>query len=81
MNFLAVLAAIGLEQWRAFHWRGALERLFVSYVRTLERKFNGGTAQQGAIATVAALAPPVLVAIVTSGSMPRSWIERPDGVK
>jgi adenosylcobinamide-phosphate synthase len=64
MNFLAVLAAIGLEQWRAFHWRGALERLFVSYVRTLERKFNGGTAQQGAIATVAALAPPVLVAIV-----------------
>ena len=64
MNFLAVLAAMGLEQWRAFHWRGALERVFVAYVRTLERKLNGGTAQQGAIATVAALAPPVLIAVV-----------------
>jgi adenosylcobinamide-phosphate synthase len=64
MNFLAVLAAIGLEQWRAFHWRGALERLFVAYARTLERKLNGGTAQQGALALAAALAPPVLVAMV-----------------
>ena len=29
MNFIAILAALGLEQWRAFHWRGALERMFV----------------------------------------------------
>ena len=62
MNFIAILAALGLEQWRAFHWRGALERVFVRYVRALERKLDGGTEQQGAIATVAALAPPVLLA-------------------
>jgi cobalamin biosynthesis protein CobD/CbiB len=64
MNFIAVLAALALEQWRAFRWRGALERLFVQYVRMLERKLNGGTAQQGLIAMVATLAPPVLAAAV-----------------
>lgn len=62
MSFIAILAALGLEQWRAFHWRGALERVFVRYARALERKLNGGTARQGAIAMVAALAPPVLIA-------------------
>ena len=62
MSFLAILAALGLEQWRAFRWRGALERVFVRYVRALERKLNGGTARQGAIAMIAALAPPVLIA-------------------
>jgi adenosylcobinamide-phosphate synthase len=62
MNFLAILAAIGLEQWRAFAWRGALERRFVDYARALERKLNGGTAQQGAIAAVLAVLPPVLIA-------------------
>ena len=60
MNIIAILAALGLEQWRAFHWRAALERLFVRYARTLERKLNGGTAQQGMVATLATLAPPVL---------------------
>jgi cobalamin biosynthesis protein CobD/CbiB len=64
MSFIAVIVALGLEQWRAFHWRGALERLFVRYARMLERKLNGGTAGQGAVATAAALAPPVLVAAV-----------------
>lgn len=62
MNFLAILAALGLEQWRAFHWRGALERMFVRYARALARKLNGGTVRQGVIAAMAALAPPVLIA-------------------
>src|SRR4051794_34105021 len=62
MNFLAVLAALGLEQWRAFRWRDILERAFVRYARAIERKLNGGTAQQGAIAAVVALAPPVILA-------------------
>jgi cobalamin biosynthesis protein CobD/CbiB len=62
MNIIAILAALGLEQWRAFHWRAALERLFVRYARTVERKLNGGTARQGFIATLATLAPAVLVA-------------------
>jgi adenosylcobinamide-phosphate synthase len=62
MNIIAILAALGLEQWRAFQWRAALEQLFVRYARTLERKLNGGSAQQGMVATLAAVAPPVLLA-------------------
>jgi len=62
MNIIAILAALGLEQWHAFHWRSALEHLFVRYARTVERKLNGGTAQQGLIATLATVGPPVLLA-------------------
>jgi cobalamin biosynthesis protein CobD/CbiB len=62
MNFIAVLAALGLEQWRAFRWRAALERGYVVYVRRIEETLNGGTMRQGVIATIAALAPPVAVA-------------------
>ena len=62
MNLIAILAALGLEQWRAFRWRVALERLYIRYVRHLDRNFNGGRAEQGLLAMVAALAPPVLVA-------------------
>jgi adenosylcobinamide-phosphate synthase len=57
VNFLAVVAALALEQWRAFQWRGAFQRAFVRYAHTLERRFNAGTAQQGAIAAVMALLP------------------------
>ena len=62
MNFIAVLAALGLEQWRAFRWRAALERAFIGYARWLEEQLNGGTARQGVFATVAALLPPVAIA-------------------
>ena len=47
LSLLAILAALGLEQWRAFDWRVSVERAFVNYARTLERKFNGGTYQHG----------------------------------
>lgn len=62
MNLVAILAALGLEQWRAPGWRLSLERAFVRYARRLERAFNGGTAGQGAIAAALAMAPLVLVA-------------------
>lgn len=61
MNLIAVLAALGLEQWRALRFRAALEELFVRYARAVERKLNGGTAQQGAIAAVVTLLPPLVV--------------------
>jgi adenosylcobinamide-phosphate synthase len=61
MSFLAILAALGLEQWRAFTWRAAVERTFVRYARWIERRWNGGTAQHGMLALVAALLPPLLV--------------------
>ncbi len=62
MNLLAILAALGLEQWRAPGWRVAIERAFVRRARRLERAFNGGTTTQGAVAAAIAIAPPVLVA-------------------
>jgi len=61
MSFLAILLALGLEQWRAFDWRSGVERTFVRYVRTLERKLNGGTRQHGVLAVIAAVAPPVIL--------------------
>jgi cobalamin biosynthesis protein CobD/CbiB len=64
MNFIAVVAALALEQWRAFRWRVTLERLFVRYARALERRLNGGMAQQGLVAAAAALVPPVAIAAV-----------------
>lgn len=57
MNLLAILAALGLEQWHAPGWRVAIERAFVRQARALERKFNGGTAGQGAIAAGIAVVP------------------------
>jgi adenosylcobinamide-phosphate synthase len=62
MNFIAILAALGLEQWRTLPWRAALERAFVAYARHLERRLNGGTTGQGAVAALLAILPPVLVA-------------------
>jgi adenosylcobinamide-phosphate synthase len=61
MKLLAIIAALALEQWRAFHWRASIDRRFVRYARYLERKLNGGRAEQGLIAMLAALLPPVLV--------------------
>ena len=63
MNLIAVLAAIGLEQWRPFRWRGTLERAFVRYARAVERKLNGGTAQQGLLAAIVVLVPPAVIAL------------------
>ena len=59
MNLLAILAALGLEQWHAPGWRVSIERAFVGQARRLERLFNGGTATQGAVAAAIALVPPV----------------------
>ncbi|MFO1314595.1 MAG: CobD/CbiB family protein [Burkholderiales bacterium] len=61
MSLVAILAALALEQWRAFEWRASAERAFVRYVRTLERKLNDGSRQHGTFAAVAAVLPPVLL--------------------
>ena len=62
MNLLAILAALGLEQWHAFRWRAGAERVFATYIRRLERKLNGGTVGQGAVAMALAVVPPVAIA-------------------
>ena len=62
MNFLAIVLALALEQWRSLPWRGAFRQLFRRYARSLERRFNAGVAQQGAVAGALALLPPVALA-------------------
>ena len=74
MSFLAILAALGLEQWRAFAWRATAEQAFVRYARWIERRWNGGTAQHGWFALVAALVPPVLV---VEGLFLAAWLVHP----
>ena len=73
MNFIAVLAALGLEQWRAFRWRVTAERAFIVYARWLEEKLNAGIAQQGVFATVAALTPPVLIAAAVHAALAATY--------
>ncbi len=67
MNFIAVLAALGLEQWRAFRWRAGFERAFIAYAHWLEEQLNAGTTRQGVVAVIAALLPPVALAAVVHG--------------
>jgi adenosylcobinamide-phosphate synthase len=62
MNFLAIVLALALEQWRTFRWRNGLQRAFVRYARALEQRFNAGSPRQGAIAAALALLPPVAIA-------------------
>ena len=76
MSFLALVAALGLEQWRAFSWRASVERAFVRYARWIERKWNGGTAQHGWLALVVAIALPVMV---VEGVFLAGWLEHPIG--
>jgi adenosylcobinamide-phosphate synthase len=73
MNFIAVLAALGLEQWRAFRWRVTLERAFIACARWLEERLNAGTARQGAFATAAALIPPVVLAAVVHAALAATY--------
>lgn len=67
MTLIAILVALGLEQWRAFEWRGSVERGFVRYAHALERKLNGGTRQHGSIALIVAVVPPLLAVGVVYG--------------
>jgi adenosylcobinamide-phosphate synthase len=62
LSLIAILAALGLEQWRAPAWRGAIERSFVRQAHRLERLFNGGTTTQGTVAATIAILPPTLAA-------------------
>jgi adenosylcobinamide-phosphate synthase len=64
VNLIAILIALGLEQWRAFRWRTGVQQIFIRYARFLERRFNAGSEQQGALAALLALAPPVAIAAV-----------------
>lgn len=60
MSFLALAAALLLEQWRPLADRRTLFSVVASYAAFLERQFNAGETRQGAIAWLIAVVPPVL---------------------
>ena len=64
MNLLAVVIALALEQWRSFAWRMRVERAFSAWARGIERRLNGGTPGQAIVATLLAIAPPVIATAV-----------------
>jgi adenosylcobinamide-phosphate synthase len=69
MKFLAILVALGFEQWRLASWRCGAERLYTGYLRWLEvRMINLGSW----LATAAALLP-VLLVVVMDVLMTQVW--------
>lgn len=60
MSFLALVAALLIEQWRPLVDRRYLFAAVASYAAFLERLFNAGETRQGAIAWLIAVVPPVL---------------------
>ncbi|MCL2871638.1 MAG: cobalamin biosynthesis protein [Betaproteobacteria bacterium] len=62
MNFLAILVALALEQWRPANWRGGVERFYVGYLHWLEARMIHWGAWP---ATAAALLPALPVLAVS----------------
>lgn len=60
MTFLALVAALLLEQWRPLSDRGSLYSLFDRYATFLERLLGGGESKQGVLAWLVAVVPPLL---------------------
>jgi adenosylcobinamide-phosphate synthase len=57
MSFLALVISLALEQWRPLVDRRPVFAPVVAYAGYLERQFDAGEAQQGAVAWVLAVAP------------------------
>ena len=61
MSFLSLVLALALEQWRPLADRRAVFAPVAAYASYLERQFDAGEAQQGAVAWVLAVVPAVLL--------------------
>jgi cobalamin biosynthesis protein CobD/CbiB len=64
MSVFAIIAALIIEQWQPLGERKAVSSTLAAWAGTLERSFNGGERQQGMVAWLVAVLPPVLAAIV-----------------
>lgn len=62
MSFLSLLIALALEQWRPLVDRRALLTPMAGYAALLERSFDAGESQQGALAWVLAVVPAAALA-------------------
>jgi adenosylcobinamide-phosphate synthase len=64
VSVLAIIAALLLEQWRAFDNRRVLQQALSAWAGWLEQAFNGGERRHGTIAWLVAVLPPVLAALL-----------------
>lgn len=72
MKFLAILIALGLEQWRIASWRRASENLYVQFLRKLEVFLAPG--RNTWLVTIAALLPILVVALIDYLSSAAWWL-------
>jgi len=66
MIFLSLIAALLLEQVRPLRHGNQIYLSFIRYAERLERQFNARHYRQGMVAWLAAVLPPVLVALAVS---------------
>lgn len=71
MKLLAILIAIGAEQWRVVGWRRGFENLYVRYLRHLEIMLAGSGTW---VATMIALLPFLLILLVDRLVAPFWWL-------
>lgn len=71
MNFCAIVLALALEQWRSLAWRTQIQRGYQKYARNVERRLNAGSMQQGIVALLVALVPPVVIAALVYWGLDR----------
>ena len=60
-GFLAIIAALILEQWRPLSERRALAGALGNFAAWIEQSFNGGERQQGTVAWLVAVMPALVV--------------------
>lgn len=71
MKLLAILAAIGIEQWRTAGWRRGFENLYVRYLRRLEVMLSGSGTW---VATIVALLPFLIILLFDRLIVPLWWL-------
>jgi len=73
VSALAIIAALVIEQWRPLGDRRAWSALVGAWADRLERAFNAGAAQQGALAWAVAVLPAVLAAALVHAAL-AAWV-------
>ncbi|MDR2244840.1 MAG: regulatory signaling modulator protein AmpE [Burkholderiales bacterium] len=64
MKFLAILAALGFEQWYSASWRGGVERLYTGYLRWLEARMIDWGAWPATVVALLPVLPVILVDVL-----------------
>src|SRR5581483_5527066 len=66
-GFVAIIAALVLEQWRPLSQRRAFAGALASWAHWIEQSFNAGERRQGTIAWLVAVLPPLAIVALLHG--------------